>query len=339
MLSTHETIRTVRIAAVQMTSQDGAIAANLEHATQLVEEAARNGAELILLPEFMSTGYLWEKRIWQAAEPKDGPTGQWLCETSARLGVWLGASFLETDGRDFFNSFVLTTCDGREAGRVRKQFPSIGEAFFFKGEASSHVIETAIGKIGVAICFDAHTVHVARILSTQSIDLMLIPHSYAIPAEPSGSVSSQDLERMKDNLRGIAPYYAQLCGVPAVSVNKCGPAHAPKPEGSIFPGLAAIVDSDGMVKEQMEGEEGVIVADVTLDPARKKCQMPRAYGRYVYPGPPGRGLLAVIESIGKIWYQLSSDRRKSAQTTWILKGKKDEYESSMQKTKIGEPRP
>jgi len=306
-------VRTIRIAAVQMGSQEGAIAANLEHATVLVEQAARAGAQLVLLPELMPSGYLWDKRIWQAAEPEDGLTVKWLRQTSARLGIWLGTSFLETDGEDFLNTFVLTTPEGQEAGRVRKQFPSLGEAFFFKGEPSSHVIRTALGKIGVGICFDAHTVQIARLMSEQSIDLMLIPHSYSLPAAPTKDVSEKDIERMKNNLREMAPYYSRLLGIPAASVNKCGPACAPKPEGYLFPGLATIVDSDGTIQARMEGQEGMITAEVTLDPARKIRGKPRAYGRYVYPGPAGRNLFVVVERVGQLWYAFSRDRRACAQ--------------------------
>jgi N-carbamoylputrescine amidase len=308
------------VAAVQMCSQEGAIAANLEHAAAWVEQAASDGAQLVLLPEFMPTGYLWDRRIWNAAEPADGPTAQWLRETSSRLGIWLGTSFLESDGRDFFNTFVLTTPGGEAAGRVRKQFPSIGEAFFFKGEAGSHVIETDFGRIGVAICFDAHTVQIARLMSQASVDLMLIPHSYCIPAQPAGGTSAEDIERMKGNLREMAPYYARLLGVPAVAVNKCGPAQTPKPEGYAFPGLATIVDSDGIIQAQMGDQEGYIAADVTLDPSRKLHAAPRAYGRYIYPGPAGRAMLVLVELAGRLWYRFSQDRVKSAQAALSLAG-------------------
>jgi N-carbamoylputrescine amidase len=312
MSSTGTSTKTICIAAVQMGSQEGAIPDNLEHATPLVEQAAREGAQLVLLPEFMPTGYLWDKRIWQSAEAKHGPTVQWLCKTFARLGIWLGTSFLETDGADFFNTFVLTTPQGNEAGRVGKQFPSIGEAFFFKARPGPHIIDTSLGRIGVAICFDAHTVRVARLMSEQSIDLILIPHSYSIPAEPSKSVSIQDIERMKKNLREVAHYYSHLLGIPVVSVNKCGPAQAPRPNGYIFPGLTTIVDSDGVLLAQLEEKEGVIVAEVTQDSSRKLQANPRAYGRYIYPGPAGRVLFEVVESIGRLWYTFSCTRRTSA---------------------------
>jgi len=86
---------------------------------------------------------------------------------------------------------VLANPLGEVSGRVRKQSPAIWEAYFFKGELGSHAIETTFGKIGVGICFDNQTADVAAILSRQSVDLVLMPHSYpaqkiAHPVKVSG---------------------------------------------------------------------------------------------------------------------------------------------------------
>jgi N-carbamoylputrescine amidase len=148
---------------------------------------------------------------------------------------------------------------------------------------------------------------------------MLIPHSYSIPAAPTKDVSEKDIARMKNNLLEMAPYYSRLLGIPAVSVNKCGPARAPKPDGYLFPGLTTIVDSDGTIQAQMEEQEGVVIADVRLDPAKKIRGKPRAYGRYVYAGPPGRGLFVVIERVGQLWYTFSRDRQASAQAASMIR--------------------
>jgi hypothetical protein len=66
---------------------------------------------------------------------------------------------------------------------------------------------------------------------------------------------------------------------------------------------------------QMESQDSATVSDITLDPARKKFGTPHAYGRYIYPGLPGRVLLGVVEVVGRLWYTFSQERWASAQRT------------------------
>jgi N-carbamoylputrescine amidase len=298
--------RTVRVAAVQMESKNGLVEANLHHATPLVEQAARAGAQLILLPEFMPTGYIFTTAIWDGAEPKRGSTVQWLCENSKRLNVWVGTSFLEADGEDFFNTFVLATPDGKEAGRVRKQTPAAFEAFYTKGGAGPHVMDTELGRIGVGICYENQLSYIPRIMYENSVDLLLMPHSY--PA----------IAQMVMSLGDLALRYARLLGIPAVVCNKSGPWRSPYPgipfykSDSSFPGLSTIADSDGAIKAQLGNEERVIVEEVTLDLARKIRKPPRCYGRWALEGPWFRNAVMVIEALGRLWYTLSSERKKRA---------------------------
>ncbi len=65
-------VKQIRLAAVQMDCQPCQVQANLEHATTLVEEAARRGAELVLLPELMPSGYLLTEEIWDFADTEAG---------------------------------------------------------------------------------------------------------------------------------------------------------------------------------------------------------------------------------------------------------------------------
>ena len=298
--------RTVRVAAVQMESKNGLVEANLHHATPLVEQAARAGAQLILLPEFMPTGYIFTTAIWDGAEPKRGLTVQWLCENSKRLNVWVGTSFLEADGEDFFNTFVLATPDGKEAGRVRKQPPAAFEAFYTRGGAGPHVMDTELGRIGVGICYENQLSYIPRIMYENSVDLLLMPHSY--PA----------IAQMVMSLGDLALRYARLLGIPAVVCNKSGPWRSPYPgipfykSDSSFPGFSTIADSDGAIKAQLGNEERVIVEEVTLDLARKIRKPPRCYGRWALAGPWFRNAVMVIEDLGRLWYTLSSERKKRA---------------------------
>jgi N-carbamoylputrescine amidase len=298
--------KVVRVAVAQVESKNGLVEVNLKHATTFVERAAREGAKLILLPELMPAGYIFTPAMWEGAEPSDGMTVQWLKENSRRFEIWLGTSFLEADGEDFFNTFVLATPDGNEAGRVRKQTPACFEAYFTKGGKGPHVIETELGKIGVGICYENQLSYIPRIMFEHSADLLLMPHSY--PA----------IGQMFFRLRGLAEQYARLLGIPSLVSNKYGEWHSPYPgipfyvADSRFPGLSTIADSDGSVKAQLGDEENVIVADVLLEPGRKITKAPKCHGRWAWEGPWLRNSCLVIEAIGQLWYALSLERKRKA---------------------------
>jgi len=302
----NEKNRVVRVAAVQMESKNGLVEANLEHATPLVEQAAREGAKLVLLPEFMPTGYIFTTAIWDGAEPSNGLTVQWLKANSKKFGIWLGTSFLEAEGEHFFNTFVLATPDGGEAGRVRKQTPAAFEAFFNKGGPGPHVMETELGKIGVGICYENQLAYIPQIMYRESVDLLLMPHSSPIIAQMVFSVAE------------LAPRYARLLDIPSIVCNKCGRWQAVYPglpfykADSRFPGLSTIADSDGSIKAQLKDEERVIVADVTLEPGRKTRQAPQGHGRWAGKGPWARNGSRAVEAVGKLYYTLSLERKRRA---------------------------
>jgi Carbon-nitrogen hydrolase len=65
-----------------------------------IEQAAAQGAGLVVLPELFSCGYVPNRAVWDAAEPPQGRTGQWLAATTQRLRICLGAGSAETDGSD-----------------------------------------------------------------------------------------------------------------------------------------------------------------------------------------------------------------------------------------------
>ncbi len=310
-------VRTLRVAAVQMASQNGRVEANLERATRFVDQAAEKGARLVLLPEFMPTGYVYTAAIWDGAETGEGPTVRWLRENAQRLGVWIGTSFLEADGEHFFNTFVLTGPDGREAGRVRKQTSALFEAFFVKGDAGSHVIDTEFGRVGVGICYENQLAYIPSMMCEHSVDLLLMPHSAPTPST-SLLVSRRNAQDFNRGLEELAPHYAGVLGVPSVMINKSGPWKTPVPllpfleQDSAFPGLSTICDSDGTVKAQMGNEEGLIVEDVTLDPSRKTGRMPPCYGRWAVKNRIPIPAPQLIEAVGKTWYALSGKRKKRA---------------------------
>ncbi|HXH73218.1 MAG TPA: carbon-nitrogen hydrolase family protein [Mariprofundaceae bacterium] len=279
--------RRLRVAAVQMHCEPGASEHNLRRGAELVAQAVAQSAELVLLPELMPGGYSLTEANWDSAETMRGDSVAWLKAEAKRHSIYLGFSFLEADGDDFYNSFVLATPEGEIAGRVRKNPPASVEAYFYRAGNDPHVIETELGRIGVSICYENLLYERVCELSELSVDLVLSPSAAGRPKK----FIPGDIRRYETMLKRIRMLYSENFGVPNVFANRAGPLETALPSvypflHSSFPGLSAITDSDGCVLAEMGEEEGVIVAEVTLDPARRKTGTPRRYGSmWAFPVP------------------------------------------------------
>jgi N-carbamoylputrescine amidase len=316
-------MKQLTLAAAQITCRNGDVYANLEHAFALARQAHEKGVQLLLFPEFMPQGYRLTAELWDAGEPFDGPTTRWLSETARTLGMYIGTSFLEASGGHFFNTFALADPSGKIAGAVCKRNPSMWEAYFFKGKRGAQYIDTDLGRIGVGICFDNHTHEVASAISESNIDLMLMPHSYCTPTQPTQMTSREDIERLNDLPVRVARMYNEWFGVPVVMCNKSGAWDSPVPDTTLgspkdfrFSGRSIILDADQTVRGELGDEEAVLVGSVTLDPELKKQTLPPKYSRYIYPGPLGREIIRLMEWRGSLYYAFNKSRNdKAAQFT------------------------
>src|SRR5262245_38208337 len=202
----------IRVAAVQVQSHDGAVEANLARAEPLVAEAAAAGAQLVVCPEFLAAGYIYDESIWRSGERRGGPTEAWLSRLAAAHRIYLGASYLEADGDDFFNTFTLAAPDGTIAGRVRKESLPAFEGWYFESCELAKTIETPLGRIAVGICQDNHTARFMRRIADALPDLILMPHSAPCMPVARGLV--------REGLAEIGPFFARELGAPVVVVNK-----------------------------------------------------------------------------------------------------------------------
>ena len=173
--------RSLTVAAIQIRSEPLSTKENLAHAETFIEQAAAQGAELVLLPELMPGGYLLTEDIWSTAERVTGPSVAWLKQMAHRFGIFLGMSYVEADGSDFFNSFVLAAPQGTIAGRVRKSPPASVEAYFFRGGNDPHHIDTEIGRIGVGICYENFLHERIAALHRASVDIVIQPTAAGTP--------------------------------------------------------------------------------------------------------------------------------------------------------------
>lgn len=308
--------RHIKIGVVQMDSEVGDVSANLEHACELVHVAARQGAQIVLTPELMPCGYTLTEAIWNYAEPFDGRTVAWLTRLTKQFNIFLGTSFLEVAGEDFYNTFVLAAPDGSVAGRVRKNPPASLEAFFYRGGDDSHVIETALGRIGIGICFENLLYEHLQELQRACVDLILQP----MAAGRLKPMKAGDIELFDSMVQRCAPYHARTLGVPVAFSNRTGLIDTELPGGfgefhSTFPGYSQIVDSDGVVKARMKAEEGVIVGEVVLSLKPKRSKRPRCYrGMWAFPMPWFAYIWPETQKMGEKDYVENPRRRQVARS-------------------------
>ncbi|MFA6021529.1 MAG: carbon-nitrogen hydrolase family protein [Rhodospirillales bacterium] len=311
-------MRKLRVAAIQLRCEPLRTLENLTHAEAFIEKAASDGAQLVLLPELMPGGYILTEDIWKTAERFDGPSVTWLRRTASRHAIHLGMSFAEADGHDFFNTFVLATPQGNVAGRVRKSPPASVEAYFFRAGTDPHYIDTELGRIGVGICYENLLYERILALHQVSADLVIQPTAAGTPM-PAFPIRRKDSAAFDCMLRGSTAFYARTLGVPVLMANRCGPLVTSLPGGlpaqkTRFPGLSAIAGSDGTLMAQLDADEGVICAEIILDPARKARQPPKSYGRWALPVPWYAFLWPLTQKLGERAYARHPLRPGLAQT-------------------------
>lgn len=313
------------VAAVQAKSENGAGQKNLDRATKHVAAAAAQGAQLVLCPEFLATGYIYDETIWSAGEPRDGMTETWLATLARRYKIYVGASYLEAEGDEFFNTFTLMAPDGSVAGRVRKESLPFFEGWFFRPCTGSKVIETKLGKIGVGICNDTQTGAFLAHMCRERPDLILMPHSAPTPRlRLTGRWIELEYNR---NLSITGQRFAKAFGVPVVMCNKAsaGVVGTSLPLLSLLPGpklkwkfdgLSTISDNQGKILHVMDGREGVIVAKVSVDSAAKTTDEPQPTGYWAFPprfaARALARLLLRLDRAGRRAYERSPTRRRMA---------------------------
>jgi N-carbamoylputrescine amidase len=307
------------VASVQMACELGNVEGNLRRATQLIEEAASKGARLVLMPELMPGGYTLTERIWDMAEPFDGPTMRWLRGVCRRLDLYLGTTFVEAEGDDFYDTFVLVDPQGQVAGRVRKNPPASFEAYYFRAGNDPHWFDTPLGRIGVGICFENALYERYCELHAAGIDLYLRPFSGA-SFEAKFPIRQCDVDMLNAALRDGTAETARLMGIPVIMSNKVGrlitrlPAGFPSQDIE-FPGFSAIADSDGTLIGQLGmAKEGVVVGSVTLDPERKqRRRVPQTFGRWNAKMPWWAFIWLLTQKLGERSYARSTSRRTRAE--------------------------
>ncbi|MFN2508569.1 MAG: carbon-nitrogen hydrolase [Chthoniobacterales bacterium] len=159
-------------------------AANLEKAIASIRDAARQGGQIVCLPELFRSQYFCQAEDhanFALAEPVPGPTTSRLEEVARELGVVIVASLFEKRGAGVYhNTAAVIDADGKFVGKYRKMHipddPAFYEKFYFTpGDLGFKAWPTAHGNIGVCVCWDQWYPEAARLTALQGAQLLFYP--------------------------------------------------------------------------------------------------------------------------------------------------------------------
>ncbi len=260
----------LKVAAIQMTPQLGAVDANLTQAEQLVREAAAKQASLIMLPEMFTSAAAFHEDIIKAIRPLDGAPAQLLRDLARQENAIVGGSFLAEDRGRVFNTFLLVMPDGTTF-RHDKDFPTYWETCYYEKGNDDGVLPTPLGSFGTALCWEMIRSGTARRLQGK-VQLLLAGSTWwTLPEEagPDHPLRAVNLQMLMES----PPRLARMLGVPVVHAAHAGPFlgyESPElpdvPYRSVYLGEAMITDANGKVlaRRSLEDGAGVVTTHVTV---------------------------------------------------------------------------
>ena len=129
-------------AAVQLEARLGDVNYNLAKTNNLIDDAFRRGADLVIVPEFFTTGIAFHPSLLNAALPLEGRALQLLCDKARRYNRPVGGSFIAIkQDRERYNTFVLAFPDGSYYSHD-KDLPTMWENCYYRGGSDPGILET-----------------------------------------------------------------------------------------------------------------------------------------------------------------------------------------------------
>lgn len=249
----------LRAAAIQLAPVLGALKENRRRASEAITEAAQLGANLVVLPELCVSGYVFadvdEARA--GSEPLSGATVEGWKELALRKRLTVVGGICERDdaGR-LHNTAVVLDESGLLAVYRKTHLWDREQQIFAAGVSPPPVLDTALGRIGVAVCYDSFFPEVMRSLALAGADVI------AVPMNSPATVPS------------VVPHQIEVSiAIASAAVNKVFVIQADRTgreRGVDWAEASVIVNPDGRLLAGPVTGEAVLVSDLDLEKARDK---------------------------------------------------------------------
>ena len=235
-----------KLAVAQLSAVRADKDANLEKIAGAMGEAATAGAQAILFPELSLTGYVLTDEVRAIAEPANGPTLQRLGELARRHGMLTVIGWPEaSEGGLVYDSAAVIERDGSLLETYRKTHLWDKEVTVFAAGDRLAAVDTSLGRIGVAICYDMEFPETARLLALDGARIVLTPTATTDPFAPYQAVYTR--ARAMENSIYVA------------TANTVGDF-----DGHHFFGESSIVGPAGEVLRMAGRQDEILVGEVDL---------------------------------------------------------------------------
>ncbi len=211
------------------------IADNRRRIMDKIRTLAADGARLIVNQELHDSLYFCQTENVDGCDlalPLDHDAILAYGSLAAELGVVIVTSVFERRAPGLYhNTAVVFDADGTVAGKYRKMHipddPAYYEKFYFTpGDLGFTPIDTAVGRLGVLVCWDQWYPEAARIMALSGAEILIYPT--AIGYESSDTLQEQN--RQREAWITVQRGHAVANGLPVVAVNRVG--HEPDPSGA-----------------------------------------------------------------------------------------------------------
>jgi N-carbamoylputrescine amidase len=191
----------MRLALIQMNSRTAARDENVARACAFIDEAARQQATLVVLPEFFNVEYFPQYRDYRYmdyAEPEDGYTQTRIAEKARQHGIHIVSTIFEMARPGlYYDTAMLIDSEGRIVGKYRKVHPAAYlslEKIYFRGGSSFPVFRVDEWTIGFSICYDNLFPESCRCVALNGAELIIAPYATSVADPWENFLSTRALE-------------------------------------------------------------------------------------------------------------------------------------------------